>query len=75
MSYLSGIGRKRLPHKSTKVGRTPPSAPDPLVRLFLCSSRPTRGSTAGQGARPTKVGQTLPSVDPIVRQASGVAVS
>jgi len=26
------------------VGRTPPSAPDPLVRLFTCSSRPARGS-------------------------------
>ena len=26
---------------------------DPLVRLFVYSSRPTRGSAAGQGARPT----------------------
>src|SRR5580692_7000204 len=28
--------------RSQNVGRTPSSAPDPLVRLFLCSSRPTR---------------------------------
>ena len=42
-----------LPHNAASpqpnVGRTPPSAPDPLVRLFLCSSKP-----AGQGARPTR---------------------
>ena len=36
------------------VGRTPSSAPDPLVRRFRCSGRLTRGSTAGRGARPTK---------------------
>ncbi len=35
------------------VGRTPSSAPDPLVRLFPCQTRPTRGSAAGQGARPS----------------------
>ena len=31
------------------VGRTPSSAPDPLVRLFPCQIRPTRG------ARPRRV--------------------
>ena len=35
------------------MGRTPSSAPDPLVRLFLHPTKPTRGSAAGQGARPT----------------------
>src|ERR1022692_1565543 len=34
------------------VGRTPSSAPDPLVQLFLRPGRPTRGSAAGRGARP-----------------------
>src|ERR1035437_3443462 len=37
------------------VGRTPASAPDPLVRLLLCSSRPTRGSAAGQGGPPHEI--------------------
>jgi putative Mn2+ efflux pump MntP len=35
------------------VGRTPSSAQDPLVRLFVGPSRPTRGSAADQGVRPT----------------------
>ena len=35
-----------------RVGRTPPSAPDPLVRLFK-SQRPTGASAAVQGDRPT----------------------
>src|SRR5260370_30958754 len=43
------------PTAATKcVGRTPSSAPDALVRLFPCPTRPTRGAAAGQGARPTK---------------------
>src|ERR1035437_2040561 len=45
----------KAPAPQSDVGRTPPSAPDPLVRLFLCSCGPTRGSAAGQGARPTKL--------------------
>jgi hypothetical protein len=46
--------RTEQPSRNQNVGRTPPSAPDPLVRLFLRPSRPTGGSAAGQGARPTK---------------------
>jgi hypothetical protein len=38
----------------TRVGRTPSSAPDPLVRLCAHPCRPTGGSAAGQGARPTR---------------------
>ena len=45
------------PHRAAQpqpnMGRTPSSAADPLVRLFPRLT-PTRGSAAGQGARPTK---------------------
>ena len=34
------------------VGRTPWSAPDPLVRLSACDQRPTRASAADQGSAP-----------------------
>src|SRR6266849_5761196 len=41
------------PEPPANVGRTLSSAPDPLVRLLPHPNRPTRGSAAGQGARPT----------------------
>jgi hypothetical protein len=42
-----------------QVGRTPSSAPDPLVRLFGRPDRPTGGSAADQGVRPTKTAHKL----------------
>jgi hypothetical protein len=47
-----------LPREATQprpnCGSDASSAPDPLVRLFVNSGRPTWGAAAGQGARPTK---------------------
>src|ERR1022692_4252405 len=49
--------------RNQEVGRTAWSAPDPLVRLFVRPSRPTRGSAdpegAPQGARPTKMPKSI----------------
>ena len=39
---------------ATKCGADAPVRAGPPVRLFLCSGRSTRGSTAGLRARPTK---------------------
>src|SRR5205823_8538338 len=54
ISWRQAVVRRSRIVTNTIVGRTPPSAPDAPVRLLLGSSRPTRGSAAGQGACPTK---------------------
>jgi hypothetical protein len=69
--------RKRLPHRAAQpqpnVGRTPPSAPDPLVRLFLRSSRPTRVDR-GPGASPTKPSQAAETRECCNTCGAGAAV-
>ena len=48
-----------LSGRNQNVGRTPSSAPDPLVRLFGSQQEADGASAAGQGARPTKSSQAL----------------
>jgi hypothetical protein len=37
------------------MGRTPPSAPDPLVRLFLMSGQADQGVGRGPGGPPHEI--------------------